>query len=117
MVFVPLGLAALSALSTWFVLRKRGSSSDGYDRFRLRNRAGMTVEVCAVGAAIVRLSVPDAKGRKADVVLGYDHADDYLVRGWVIMGCFMVIALCDSQPDAPSAIKRRPRSRSTTLAL
>ena len=32
-----------------------------------------------MGASIVKLIVPDAKGRKADVVLGYDEVEQCVV--------------------------------------
>ena len=40
---------------------------------------GMEVVISAMGASIVKLIVPDAKGRKADVVLGYDEVEQYVV--------------------------------------
>ena len=42
---------------------------------------GMEVVISAMGASIVKLIVPDAKGRKADVVLGYDEVEQYVVGG------------------------------------
>ena len=40
---------------------------------------GMEVVISAMGASIVKLIVPDAKGRKADVVLGYDEVEQCVV--------------------------------------
>ena len=38
---------------------------------------GLTAEISDHGATLVKLLVPDAKGNVADVVLGFDHPDDY----------------------------------------
>ena len=40
----------------------------------------MEVKISAMGASILELIVPDAKGQKADVVLGYETVEDYVVR-------------------------------------
>lgn len=37
----------------------------------------LTAEITDHGAAIHKLLVPDAKGNYADVILGFDHPDDY----------------------------------------
>ena len=47
--------------------------------FTLKNALGMEVVISALGASIVKLIVPDAKGKKADVVLGYDSVEEYVV--------------------------------------
>lgn len=46
--------------------------------FTLTNRSGMSVAVSNLGAALVKVLVPDRDGRMADVVLGFDKAEDYL---------------------------------------
>ena len=46
--------------------------------FALRNRHGITVKVVALGARLTELHVPDARGRTADVVLGFDTLDEYV---------------------------------------
>ena len=46
----------------------------------LSNGAGMSVRIIALGAAIQSLSVPDRKGKVADVVLGYATAREYLAK-------------------------------------
>ena len=44
--------------------------------YRLTNARGNVVELSSLGAGITRVIVPDAEGRRDDVVLGYsDHAD------------------------------------------
>lgn len=42
-------------------------------------RCIIQVHISSVGAAIMRLSVPDKRGHAADVVLGYDTASTYAV--------------------------------------
>lgn len=39
---------------------------------------GLTAKLTSLGATLVQLWVPDASGAAADVVLGYDNAQDYL---------------------------------------
>lgn len=44
----------------------------------ISNSNGMKVTVSNLGAALVKLVVPDRDGKEADVVLGFDRAEDYL---------------------------------------
>lgn len=46
--------------------------------FTLTNHNGMSVSVSNLGAALVKVLVPDGDGRMADVVLGFDRVEDYL---------------------------------------
>lgn len=57
-----------------------GTYPDGREisLYTLKNENGMSVAVTNLGAILVRVIVPDAKGEKADVVLGFDHGEDYL---------------------------------------
>jgi aldose 1-epimerase len=48
------------------------------DAFRLENRRGMRARVMSYGACLVDFEVPDAQGRPADVVLGFDSLASYL---------------------------------------
>ena len=59
-----------------------GILSDGapVQRFALRNRRGMEVEILDYGGTVTRLTAPDGKGRYADVVLGHRTLDDYLAN-------------------------------------
>ena len=41
----------------------------------------LTAQISDVGATLVRLLVPDKKGKIADVVLGYDDASEYIRQG------------------------------------
>jgi aldose 1-epimerase len=45
--------------------------------FAVRNRHGVTMKVVAYGARLTELHTPDAGGRLADVVLGFDTLDQY----------------------------------------
>lgn len=48
--------------------------------FALTNNNGMKAVVSNLGAALVNLYVPDRNGKVADVVLGFDKAEDYYVN-------------------------------------
>ena len=45
--------------------------------FALRNGRGVTMKVVAYGARLTALHLPDARGRLADVVLGFDTLEQY----------------------------------------
>lgn len=57
-----------------------GRFSDGREvsLYTMENKKGMRVSVANIGAALVRVEVPDSAGRLADVVLGFDSAEGYL---------------------------------------
>lgn len=46
--------------------------------FSLRNTGGMQVDISNYGGIITALYCPDKEGKSADVVLGFDHLQDYL---------------------------------------
>ncbi len=46
--------------------------------FTMENDKGMEVAVSNLGAVIVKIVVPDDRGEKADVVLGFDSAESYM---------------------------------------
>lgn len=56
-----------------------GKSPKGEEiqKFTLKNSKGMEAVVTNLGAIIVNLVVPDKEGNKADVVLGFDSAEEY----------------------------------------
>lgn len=56
-----------------------GKSPDGQEvmLYTLKNSKGMQVSLTNLGAIIVKLMVPDKAGNVADVVLGFDKAEDY----------------------------------------
>lgn len=57
-----------------------GTYPDGREvtLYTLTNGNGMEAAVTDLGAIIVKVIVPDAAGKKADVVLGFDSAEEYL---------------------------------------
>lgn len=57
-----------------------GKYTDGQDvmLYTIANDNGMEVAISCLGAAIVKLIVPDGLGRKDDLVLGFDSAEEYL---------------------------------------
>lgn len=61
-------------------IRSFGTTPDGREvkLYTLQQRSGLHVAVMNYGAAIVRLEAPDAKGKFADVVLGFDRLEGYL---------------------------------------
>lgn len=56
-----------------------GKSPDGQEvmLYTLKNSKGMQASLTNLGAIIVKLVVPDKEGKLADVVLGFDKAEDY----------------------------------------
>lgn len=46
--------------------------------YTITNQNGVQVSVTDIGAALVRVLVPDRNGRMADVVLGFEKGEDYL---------------------------------------
>jgi aldose 1-epimerase len=53
----------------------------GVDLHTLANDNGMAVEILSHGCVIKALHVPDAAGRVANVVLGFDRVEEYLAPG------------------------------------
>ena len=49
--------------------------------YTIKNEKGMEVWVSELGAAIVKIIVPDKQGKPADVVLGFDRPEDYYKGG------------------------------------
>lgn len=52
-----------------------------YKLYTIRNKNGMSVSVCDLGATVQSLTVPDRNGVFCDVVLGYDTPEEYLENG------------------------------------
>lgn len=46
--------------------------------YRLKNKAGLEMEVTNFGARVISLFVPDREGHFEDIVLGYDSVRDYI---------------------------------------
>jgi aldose 1-epimerase len=58
-----------------------GSTSEGQvDRYTLTNGKGMRVQILTYGGIIQTIDVPDRRGRKANVALGFDNLTDYVER-------------------------------------
>ena len=62
------------------VVSNFGNTSDGREilLYTISNENGMKVSVTNIGAAIVRVIVPDKNGVPGDVVLGYDNGEAYM---------------------------------------
>ncbi len=58
-----------------------GKTTDGRaaEIYTLRNRNGMAARITNYGGIIVSLTAPDRDGKFADVVLGHDRLEDYLI--------------------------------------
>ena len=56
-----------------------GKAADGtaVESITLKNKNGMTVKVMTLGATITEIDVPDKNGKFANVVLGFDSAEEY----------------------------------------
>lgn len=50
-------------------------------QYVITNASGASVGLSTMGAGILSIKVPDAEGRLADVVLGYDNITDYISDG------------------------------------
>lgn len=57
-----------------------GKYPDGRDilLYTLSNKNGMKVSVSNIGAALIKVLVPDRDGKVSDVVLGFERGEDYL---------------------------------------
>ena len=66
-----------------------GKAPDGstVDVYTLKNKNGVAAKVMTLGATIVELNVPDKAGKLANVVLGFDKADDYSSDRNQYFGC------------------------------
>lgn len=59
----------------------KGKNGEELNLYILKNSKGMEATLTNLGANLVSLIVPDSKGNKADVVLGYDTVEDYYDNG------------------------------------
>ena len=59
-----------------------GTMPDGKEVkvFTLKNANGMVAKITEYGATLTELHVPDAKGKTANVTLGFDNLKQYLGR-------------------------------------
>jgi aldose 1-epimerase len=56
-------------------------------RFRLVAPSGISAVVSSWGAGLVALNAPDRTGRLADIVLGFDSAQEYAAQSHLYFGC------------------------------
>ena len=59
-----------------------GTTPDGtaVSRYTLMNSHGMRVDILTYGGIIQSLTIPDRRGRRANVVLGFDNLADYVSK-------------------------------------
>jgi aldose 1-epimerase len=85
-----LGVTASDASGRLDVRRERfGTMPDGtvVHRYTLTNGRGMEVKLITYGGAIQSLKVPDRRGRRANVTLGFSTLEGYLNPGNPYFGC------------------------------
>ena len=85
-----LGVTASDASGRLDVRRERfGTMPDGtvVHRYILTNGRGMEVKLITYGGAIQSLKVPDRRGRRANVTLGFSTLEGYLNPGNPYFGC------------------------------
>lgn len=56
----------------------KGKGGEEAFLYTISNSRGMSVSVTNLGAGLVKVLAPDKEGRLADVVLGFDRAEEYL---------------------------------------
>src|SRR5262245_1299566 len=61
-------------------LLSRTADGEPVEVFTVRNSKRMAVRIVSYGATVVSIEVPDRDGKSADVVLGFDDLDRYLVK-------------------------------------
>ena len=82
-------LAGSVALAVVYLLRTfRRCKAPSY----ILKNGSLEIHISAMGGIIQRLLVPDRKGKKADVVLGHDTLDEYLVRRRHAPGCMLTLS-------------------------
>lgn len=76
---LPLALAAAPALGASVAVAPYGVAKNGQkvEQVTLANDRGMVVKIINYGADVTDIIVPDARGRKANVVLGFGNLADY----------------------------------------
>ena len=92
-------LATLAVLSWFGVLAEsraevpqaasfgKTAAGDPVEIYTLKNSTGVTARVMTRGATLVNLLVPDAAGKSADVILGFDDVSGYEGDGNQYFGC------------------------------
>ncbi|UXX81025.1 galactose mutarotase [Reichenbachiella carrageenanivorans] len=59
------------------------------DLYTLKNQSGLTAQITNYGGRVVSLWVPDKNGNFADIVLGYDSLQGYLVSSEIYFGALI----------------------------
>ena len=64
------------------ILQNKYGELDGKDvyAYTMKNSRGMEITCLNYGCIITKILMPDAKGNAENIVLGFDHLDDYLHR-------------------------------------
>ena len=77
---VLIGCSSVSSSHTQVTQQPFGKTKDGQavSLFTLRNGHGAEARISNYGGIVVSLKVPDRNGKEGDVVLGYDHLEDYI---------------------------------------
>ncbi len=57
------------------------SFGENYSLFTLENKNGLSISVTDLGATVQSILTPDRNGAFADIVLGYDTPEEYLMHG------------------------------------
>ncbi len=73
-------MTSTAALASEAKRTPAGQLADGaaIEAVTLTNKAGLSVRVLTYGATLQSVMAPDRNGKTADVLLGYDKADDYV---------------------------------------
>ena len=71
------GGGGLSVTKAGFGNLPAGMGGTAIDRYTLRNSSGMSVSVITYGGIVQEMVVPDRRGRKANVTLGFDSIAGY----------------------------------------
>jgi aldose 1-epimerase len=76
----PMTAAATSARGAPTITKVPWGTVGGQpvDLYTLTNTKGMTVKITNYGGIIQSIDVPDRRGRRANVALGFDNLDDYV---------------------------------------
>lgn len=75
------GVVLVGAAALWLCMQRRKPEGDWLTTLPvnvLKNKLGMEVHISPLGATILNLYVPDAKGETADVVLGFQSIGQYM---------------------------------------
>ncbi len=73
----PEGRGSAAGVTVSHEPRGRTRQGEAVDAYRLDSGAGVTVELITYGAAVSSVKAPDLRGRRAEVVLGYDDVAGY----------------------------------------